>query len=89
MAANSDSIHTSYRFIVQQNAARDPRPAAYLKDAHALGLHSIRHIACSDLFFIQGSCSPDQLDRLAQHLLHDPVTQTIRWQALGCQPALR
>jgi phosphoribosylformylglycinamidine synthase subunit PurSL len=82
MAANSSSDQKIYRFIVEQDAARDPRPAAYLKDAHALGLISIRQIACFDLYFIQGSCSPAQLEQLARHLLHDPVTQTIQWQAL-------
>jgi phosphoribosylformylglycinamidine synthase II len=83
MSANSSSGQKNYRFIVQQDAARDPRPAAYLANAHALGLDTIEQIACCDLFFIQGSCSTKQLDHLAQHLLHDPVTQTIRWQAIG------
>jgi phosphoribosylformylglycinamidine synthase subunit PurSL len=85
MAAITVSDQKSYRFIVEQNAARDPRPAAYLEDAHALGLDTIEQIACFDLYFIQGCCSAGQLDHLAQHLLHDPVTQTIRWQSLDCE----
>ena len=85
MAANSSSGQKIYRFIVQQNFARDPRSVAFLNDAHALGLNTIKQIACLDLYFIQGSCSPAQVEQLAQHLLHDPVTQTIRWQEIGCQ----
>jgi phosphoribosylformylglycinamidine synthase len=81
MAANFISRQKIHRFIVQQNVARDPRSAAYLKDAHALGLNSIRQITCFDLYFIQGSCAPAELEQLAQNLLHDPVTQTIQWQA--------
>ena len=82
MAANSSSGQKIYRFIVQQNVAGDPRSAAYLKDAHALGLNTIEKITCFDLYFIQGSCSPAELEQLARHLLHDPVTQTICWQAI-------
>ena len=85
MAANPVSGQKIYRFITQQSAARDPRPAAYLKDAHALGLNSIRQITCFDLYFIQGSCAPAELEQLAQNLLHDPVTQTIQWQEITCE----
>ena len=87
MAANSSSGQKIYRFIVQQNLAGDPRSAGFLNDAHALGLNNIAQISCYDLYFIQGSCSPAQLEQLARRLLHDPVTQTIGWQALdGEQP---
>ena len=64
MAANTVSDQKSYRFIVQQNAARDPRSAAYLKDALALGLDSIRQISSFDLFFIQGNCSVAQFESM-------------------------
>lgn len=84
MTANSISGPKIYRFIVQGNAARDPRSAAFLKDAHALGLNSISQIACLDLYFIHGSCSHVQLELLAHQLLHDPVTQTIQWQSIAC-----
>jgi phosphoribosylformylglycinamidine synthase II len=78
----TDSNQKIHRFIVKPDVARDPRSAAYLKDAHALGLTFIRQITCFDLYFIQGNLAPAQLELLGDQLLHDPVTQTIQWQAI-------
>ncbi|HEX7975173.1 MAG TPA: phosphoribosylformylglycinamidine synthase subunit PurL [Anaerolineales bacterium] len=73
-----------YRFIVAQKSIRDARSAAYLQDARTLGLTSITAITCSDLYFIQGSATPDQLDRLGHEILLDPVTESVQWQV--CEP---
>ena len=83
MGQTPQQENKGYRFTVQQDEWRDPHSAAYLKDAHALGLAAIRQITCSDLYFIQGDLSPSQLQQLADQILHDPVTQTIQWRAIS------
>ena len=78
-----------YRFIVCPLGPEDPRSTGLLKDAHSLGLSTVAQVACQDLYFIQGALSPSELEQLATRLLHDPVTQSIRWDtpALTDPPA--
>ncbi len=84
-----------YRFVVQPRLKSDcnqspradepldPRSAAYLSDAHALGLEGVEQIQCHDLFFIEGRLSEGDLERLAVRLLSDPLTQSVTWTALN------
>lgn len=72
-----------FRIIVGQKANHDPRSATCLTDAHALGLTSILKITCFDLYFLMGDLSPAHLEILTRRVLHDPVTQSIQWQALS------
>ncbi|MBN1537406.1 MAG: phosphoribosylformylglycinamidine synthase subunit PurL [Anaerolineales bacterium] len=74
---------TTFRVIVGQLSHNDPRSTACLTDAHALGLTSISNITCYDLYFLMGDLSHAQLERLTRQVLHDPVTQSIQWQALS------
>ena len=66
-----------YRFVVSPRQPNDPRSAAYLADAHALGLTAVSGIRCHDLYFVEGDLSPAEIQRLAGELLSDPVTQTV------------
>jgi phosphoribosylformylglycinamidine synthase len=69
-----------FRYIVTSIANPDARSTALLQDAHALGLTSITEITCSDIYFIQGHATSDQLERLGREILHDPLTESIQWQ---------
>jgi phosphoribosylformylglycinamidine synthase II len=86
MTISSSTVQCVFRFIVSHKLHQDPRSASYLEDAHALGLSGIRAITCCNLYFIQGSPTPAQLDRLANEVLHDPVTEAIHWQDSGGHP---
>ena len=71
-----------YRFIVRPRQPDDPRSTTYLTDAHALGLKSITHLECQDLYFIEGQIGETDLRRLASDLLSDPIAQTAEWGLL-------
>ncbi len=90
MSIISSTTHSTYRIIVGERSNHDPRSAACLADAHALGLISISRITCYDLYFLQGELSQEQLEQLTLQVLHDPVSQTILWQELpeGAGPTL-
>ncbi len=77
-----------YRFIVRFNQT-DPRSAALLADARALGFEQLKLITCQDLYFIEGQLSPEECGQLALELLTDPVTQSTDWsELLGALPNL-
>jgi phosphoribosylformylglycinamidine synthase II len=65
-----------HRFRVSSRSARDPRAAALLADAHALGLTLLTQIEVADLYFVQGNLNALTLQRLATELLSDAVAQT-------------
>ena len=67
------------RFVVSPRQAGDPRSQGYLADAHALGVESVEGLLCQDLYFIEGQVHPTDLERIAQELLSDPITQHAQW----------
>jgi phosphoribosylformylglycinamidine synthase len=77
----------NYRFVISPRRTDDPRSAAYLADAHALGLTSVCGLRCHDLYFIEGELSEVDLQRLAVELLSDPVTQDYEFTCLTDQAA--
>ena len=77
MRPNTNSI---YRFRICPNRPGDPRSAGFLADAHALGISKVTSIRCGDLYFIEGQLNPQEIQRLADELLSDPVVQTVTWQ---------
>ncbi len=68
-----------FRFVVKSGQGSDPRSRGLLADAHSLGIQNIERLECQDLFFIEGSVSAADLERLARELLSDPITQTVEW----------
>src|ERR1041385_9135625 len=72
------SIHC---LIVRSRLNPDPRAAGLLADAHALGITGLTRLECSDLYFIEGTLSPDDRKRLATELLSDSVAQTSEWRS--------
>jgi phosphoribosylformylglycinamidine synthase len=78
MNSTPEDLHV-YRFVVRWQQAGDPRSASYLHDAHALGLRAVHGLECQDLYFIEGQVDQAGLERLAAHLLSDPVTQLAEW----------
>lgn len=77
MPPSSFKDNEVHRFLVAPRAAEDPRSAGFLQDAHALGISAVEHIRCLDLYFIQGTLTPLEIQTLADRLLHDPVTQEV------------
>ena len=77
------------RFVVSPRQADDPRSQGYLTDAHALGVESVEGLLCQDLYFIEGQVHPTDLERIAQELLSDPITQHAQWGRvfIDSQPA--
>jgi phosphoribosylformylglycinamidine synthase II len=66
--------------IVRPQLLRDPRAAALLADAHALGLAHVTHFEIQELFFIEGHLDPADQHRLAAELLSDPIAQAYEWR---------
>ncbi|MCL5952399.1 MAG: phosphoribosylformylglycinamidine synthase subunit PurL [Chloroflexi bacterium] len=77
-----------YCLVVSSRLTSDPRAAALLADAHTLSLTSLLGLECKDLYFIQGTPSPTDLERLASQLLVDPVAQRGEWRAVGDPPEI-
>ena len=72
-----------YRFVIKPNTANDPRSIGYLSDAHSLGIHQVQQIQCQDLYLLCGTISEQQTQKLADQLLHDPVTQSVETTVLN------
>src|SRR5688572_7727002 len=69
--------------IVRSRINPDPRAAGLLADAHALGITGLKGLECSDLYFIEGTLSPNDRQRLATELLSDSVAQTSEWRSFA------
>lgn len=67
--------------IVRPRRTADPRAAALLAEARALGITGIREIECGELYFLKGVLSPADRQRLAE-LLSDPISQTSHWRSV-------
>jgi phosphoribosylformylglycinamidine synthase II len=72
-----------YRFVIRPNTDNDPRSIGYLSDAHSLGIQQVQEISCHDLYFLRGQLSAEQVQQLANQLLHDPVTQSVETTLLN------
>lgn len=66
-----------YRFTVCSKVEEDPHSLAYTHGARALGLSQVEKIKFYELYFIEGSLRPSDLDILATVILSDPVTQQV------------
>jgi phosphoribosylformylglycinamidine synthase subunit PurSL len=75
--------------IVRSQLPRDPRAAALLTDAHALGLAHVTHFELQELFFVEGELSPTDQHRLATELLSDPIAQAFEWRSVGSDGVIR
>ncbi len=78
-----------YRFVVRFRAASDPRSAALLADARALGFGQLSRLECQDLYFVEGQLEEEEREVLARRLLCDPVTQIAEWTVLPAAPTPR
>jgi phosphoribosylformylglycinamidine synthase II len=68
-----------YRFAVRPKPGKDARAVGLLQDAHALGLSGVSRIECQELYFVEGILSADEVQKVAQELLSDPITQIAEW----------
>ena len=54
----------------------DPRGAGIARGIHDLGIHKKDiSVAVSDFYWLDGSLTPKELERIARELLVDPITQ--------------
>ncbi|MFN4293033.1 MAG: phosphoribosylformylglycinamidine synthase subunit PurL [Thermoflexales bacterium] len=73
-----------YRIEVRAKPGfNDARCAAVAADVHTLGISEPVAVEIADLYFLSGALSEDDVARVAERLLCDPVTQTF---ALGASP---
>ena len=72
-----------FRFVIRSINPNDPRSSGYLLDAHSLGIDQLDSIICQDLYFIEGSLTQKELDRLGSQILSDPITQIYKWRELN------
>jgi phosphoribosylformylglycinamidine synthase subunit PurSL len=63
--------------LVLRAVGHDPRSAAFLADAHALGFTSVTAITCSDLVFFERVMDSSALGRVSDELLGDPLLLTV------------
>jgi len=66
----------------------DAHGHAVLKDVHELSLTHVAQVASSRLFFLQGRAPEDAVQRIADLLLTDPVTETSSIRAGGDDDSL-
>ncbi len=76
----------TYRFVVRFKTTADPRSAALLTDARALGFAQLTGLECQDLYFVEGQLDDRALEELARRLLCDAVTQVAEWTELPAPP---
>jgi phosphoribosylformylglycinamidine synthase II len=61
----------------------DGRARAVLDDIHILGIPSVESVRVSDLYFLRGDLSRDEIRALCDELLVDPVVQDARASRYG------
>ena len=66
---------------------RDPRSAALLADAHALGLAHVQQLVARDIVFLDGVLDEAARQQI-EHLLIDPLLQTGMWGIPDSHPGL-
>jgi len=61
--------------ITTKESFSDPRSEGLLADARDLGLFSVTGIRVNDLYYLVGEATTDEIKKIAEELLRDPVTQ--------------
>lgn len=68
--------------VFWSNDLPDGRAASLLAQLQRLGIHTVTSVRVSDLYFLQGSLSAADLERLAVELLVDPVVEGYRLEPI-------
>ncbi len=68
----------------QDQAIPDGRAAALLTQIAQLGIDRVARVQVSDLYFVRGALTPQDVDRLAGELLADPIVE-----GYECQPIVQ
>jgi phosphoribosylformylglycinamidine synthase len=75
-----------YRVSIKPKNQNDPRSLGYLNDIRALGIDGVSGIECSDLYFLRGDITAEQVRMLTDRLLCDTVTHAAEIDCLNmCQ----
>ncbi|MCB0168979.1 MAG: phosphoribosylformylglycinamidine synthase subunit PurL [Anaerolineae bacterium] len=82
----SQMENSIFRIEVRPRSLVNTANDGLVNAAHQLGLTDLRRCVTENLFFVQGQLSQADLDRMAQTLLADPVTESFRVVEQG-QPA--
>ncbi|MBN1582555.1 MAG: phosphoribosylformylglycinamidine synthase subunit PurL [Anaerolineae bacterium] len=76
-----------YRINVFWRAALpDGRAADLLSQIAQLGIGRVRQVQVSDLYFVRGDLSSEELAQLANELLADPIVEGFEYQAVDKMP---
>ncbi len=79
MAKEKKGQEQIHRFVIMW-PENDPRSRGTLSDAHDLGLRSITRIEAQDLYYLKGSLTKAELEKLSTYLLYDVVTQQLGYE---------
>ena len=80
----STSLHPFFRLEVSTRPRfASTRAQALARAIAALGIHGVTSLRVCDLYFLQGDLDATTLDRLAQVVLCDPVTEQARLTPLA------
>ena len=74
----SQSVDRVYRIEVTPRSGEAPDDYL-LSDIAALGIHAVRRVLRSDLYFIRGAVDDEDVARLCRDLLSDPIVERVRW----------
>ncbi len=72
-----NNFQKTYRCVVKPKSKNDPRSNGYLADINALGISGVDDLLCCDLYFIRGTLDINEVNRLADGFLFDPVTHEV------------
>jgi phosphoribosylformylglycinamidine synthase len=75
-----------YRIEVSRQESLDSRAVDLIAQVSHLGIHRVRQAWVSDLYFVRGTLSSTELERLVTQLLVDPVIETCRWRPVDAPP---
>jgi len=64
--------------VIHRQDCKDPAGLSALADVRDLGIRAVRDLRVVDVFLVDGSLEPDQVETLARGLFLDPVVQQYR-----------
>jgi phosphoribosylformylglycinamidine synthase len=79
----------TYRIEVFWRGGADGRAADLLGQIAHLGLNAVKQVTISNLYFLRGALTTDEVQRIAVEFLVDPIVEGYRWRPLSVPPVGR
>ena len=92
MNPSSSKVHTEpyWRFAVRHRAGiLEAQAKSLLTDIADLGVQGVQNLEIAQIYYVSGPLTEDELKRIGQILLTDPMTQEYELTSLNPQPALQ